>query len=326
MKNIDLKKIAIISGAFILLAVVIISGLHILESTVFNNEVVPEEPESSKTVESEGTEYYPRQDITTVLFMGIDAAGPVEQSEFFVNEGRADVVSLIIFDEKDEKADVITLNRDSMVEMPVLGFGGKHTGTTYGHLALSHTYGTGLEDSCENVKWTVSNLLGGIEIDYYISVKMDAIPVINDAFGGVTVNVKDDFSAVDPDITMGEYTLFGEEALTFIRARKELGDQLNVSRMERQKEYVKGFLEAFNAKTETDELFVFELYDSVDEYIVTDCSGETLANIADRYQDYELREIFSPKGENILSDGHYEFYIDEKDLYETVLRLLYSPK
>ena len=59
--------------------------------------------------------------------------------------------------------------------------------------------------------------------NYYISMNMDAIAILNDAVGGVTVNVTDDFSAVDPSITKGEVTLKGDQALTFIQTRKDVG-------------------------------------------------------------------------------------------------------
>lgn len=296
-----------------------------MESTVFNNEQEESLSSSSKTVEKDAVSYFPRQDITTVLVMGIDDEGTVEDSGRNRNNSLADVVALLIFDEGKEEINIIAFNRDSMVDMPVLEQG-KRVGAVNAQLALSHSYGSGLEDSCENTVWTVSDLLGGFEIDYYVAVNMGAIPVINDAVGGVTVNVTDDFSAIDPEITRGEFTLAGKQALTFIRARKNLGDQLNISRMERHKEYAYGFIEAFRAKTGGSAAFVLELLDSVNEYLVTNCAGEVAASMAERYQDYELGEIVSPKGENVLGEQYYEFYIDEEDLERIILEYLYAPK
>lgn len=328
MKNFSLKKLIFSGAAIVLLLGIIIGGLHIMESTVFNPENPAENSEStsSKTVEKENVKYFPRQDITTILLMGIDSLEEAQESEYYVNDGLADAVAVLIFDEKNKTINAIALNRDSVVEMPILGLGGKFAGTTVGQLALAHTYGSGLNDSCENVEWTVSNLLNGYEIDYYISLNMGAIPAVNDAVGGVTVNVKDDFSAVDSDIKKGEYTLMGDEALTFIRARKDLGDQLNISRMERHKEYVNGFMEAFRKKSEENNLFALDLYEAAEGYMVTDCSGDTLASLAERYEDYEMGDIVSPKGENVINKDHYEFHIDEEDLENIILEYLYAPK
>lgn len=323
------KKIILVVSAFVLLFVVIIGGLQILESTVFNNETILEPEQEiidTKTIEKDGIKYFPRQDITTMLLIGVDLTEKVESSGFYVNDGSADVVALVIFDEKNEKVDIISFNRDSIVEIPRIGLTGEKTGTFMGQLALSHTYGSGLEDSCLNTLETVSNLLGGVEIDYYAALNMGGIPALNDAVGGVTVNVTDDFSEVDESITKGEFLLKGEQALTFIRARKNLGDQLNISRSERHKEYVKGFLESYRTKTATDSLFGKKLIEATDGYLVTNCSANTLMGFSERYNNYELGEIVSPKGENVRGEEFYEFYIDEEDLENIVLKYLYTLK
>ena len=114
---------------------------------------------------------------------------------------------LLVFDENARECTVLYLYRATMLNMDVLGVRGEYAGTAYGQLALAHTYGTGLEDSCQNVKNTLMKYIHGLTIDYYVAMNMDAIPVLNDAVGGVTVTVVDDFSKVNPTITMGELTL-----------------------------------------------------------------------------------------------------------------------
>lgn len=287
------KKIILAVSAFVLLLVVIISGLHILESTVFNNEANLEPEQeiiSTKTVEKDGVKYFPRQDITTVLFIGVDITEKIESSGFYVNDGSADVVAVVIFDEKNEKIDIIALNRDSIVEIPRIGLTGQKTGTFMGQLALSHTYGSGLEDSCLNTLETVSNLFGGVEIDHYVALNMGGIPALNDAVGGVTVNVTEDLSGAGLDIPEGEYTLKGEEAKIFVRARMSVGDGMNSSRMERQKEYAFGFMEAFELKTEQNDFFALEVYEDVSEYILTDCSLDTISALLEKFENYEDRK------------------------------------
>ena len=55
--------------------------------------------------------------------------------------------------------------------------------------------------------------LPGLIIDYYVSMNMDAIGILNDAVGGVRVLVEDDFSEVDASIPMGITRLEGRQAL-----------------------------------------------------------------------------------------------------------------
>ena len=309
----------------ILVLAIVISGLHILESTVLFNGGEQSGSTQSKTIVRDGVAYFPRQDIKTMLVLGIDEDGPVKDSGSYNNKGEADMVSVVIFDEKNQRVDVLALNRDTMVNMPVLGIGGKQAGTTFGQLALSHTYGSGLEDSCENTRKTVSDLLYGISIDYYLAMNMDAISIMNDQVGGVTVEITEDFSRVDPSIGMGEVRLTGEQALNYVRIRKDVGDQMNLSRMDRHKAYMEGFLKALKQANQ-DEEFVFTAYDAVSPYIVTDCSAKVLSGMLSRYSDYTLGTVVTPEGENTLTETYYEFHADEEKLDEMILQLFYAPK
>lgn len=308
----------------ILVLVMIYSGLQLVESTVFSTG--GEVPRPSKTITRDGVDYFPRQDITVMMVMGIDEFGVMAPTDGPYNEGAADMVTLMIFDEKNEQTRILCLNRDTMMDVSVLGIDGRKAGTTFSQLALAHVYGTGMEDSCENTRDTVSDFLYGITIDHYVAANMDAITIMNDAVDGVTVTIKDDFSQIDPSLTMGEVTLMGQQAINFVRTRRNLGDQLNISRMERQKEYASGFMDAFRDKISQGETFALSLYEQVSPYIVTDCSTTVLTSMMERYADYEIVEIVSPAGENIMGEKYYEFYVDEEKLDDLILRLFYAPK
>ena len=321
-----IRDIAYFISILILVLVLVFSGLQILESTVLHQGVEQGDGFESKTIIRDGIEYFPRQDITTVLVMGIDKYGPVEESDYYTNTGLADMNMLLIFDETKAVTNILHLNRDTMLEMPVLGLGGKVAGTYYGQLALSHTYGTGLRDSSENTRNTISKFLYGVEIDYYVSLHMDAIAILNDAVGGVTVEVKEDFSDVDPTISMGTVTLTGEQALNYIRTRKDVGDQLNSSRIERHKQYMDGFSEAFRAKQATGIEFILDVYERIQPYMVTDCSANALIGLMESFGDYRVNEVVTPEGENVLSEKYFEFYVDEEKLDALILRLFYRPK
>lgn len=311
---------------FLLVSVVLFSGVKILESTVLRQNSSVEDSVSTKTIIRDGVAYFPRQDITVVMVLGIDRYDDMESSGFYRNSGDADMVSLLVFDEVRQVCDVLCLNRDSMVEIPVLGLGGKQAGTTYAQLALAYTYGTGLEDSCENVKSTLETLLHGLHIDNYVAMNMEAIVIMNDAVGGVTVDVTDDFSDVDPSITMGTVTLLGEQALHYVQTRKDVGDQLNVSRMERQKAYMTGFMESLQEVSQNDLDALLDAYDDASPYMVTDCSVTVLSNMVQKYGEYELGRILTPEGENHLGEEYYEFYLDEDALDALTLALFYAEK
>ena len=325
-KRRSVNRIVLFASILVLVLAVIMGGLRILESTFFYQEHPQEEAVPSKTVERDGVSYFPRQDITVILVMGIDDHGPAVSSGYYRNDGAADAVLLMILDQADETYSVVCLNRDMMVHMPVLGLGGKQAGTDYAQLALAHTYGEGLEDSCENTRTTVSALFHGITIDHYVSMHMDGIAIVNDAVGGVTVNVTEDFSMVDPGIPMGTVTLYGEHALNYVRSRKDVGSQLNITRMSRHQEYMNGMMSALSENIHSSDTFVLELYEDISEYIVTDCSVNVINSILNRCADYTLKEVVVPQGENVRGETYYEFYVDEEALFDLTLRLFYAPK
>lgn len=320
------KDIVFLAAILILVFVVLYSGLRILESAALLPGQMTETTPPSKTLQREGVSYFPRQDITTVLIMGIDRQGPVEASGSYMNSGSSDMNVLVIFDEASEKVTVLNLNRDTMLEMPVLGLGGKQAGTYFGQLALSHNYGTGLEDSCRNTVRTISDFLYGVEIDYYVAMNMDAVAILNDAVGGVTLEVTEDFSLVDPSIQKGTVTLMGQQAINYVRTRKNVGDQLNLSRIGRHEKYMTAFLKAFKETYRQDPTVVLSAYETVTPYLVTNCSANALSGMLDRFYDYELGEVVSPEGENVLGEKYYEFHVDAEKLDSLILRLFYAPK
>ena len=320
--KIDVVRVGVI---LLLILVAIVSLTQVVQHWVWGDDSGGQGSDT-KTVIKDGVAYFPRQDITVVLVTGIDQQGKVQSSGSYNNHGAADMVMLLIMDDANEKYDVLYLNRDTMLTMPVLGVGGKPAGTYFGQLALSHTYGSGLEDSCENTRQAVSDFLMGIRIDYYVSMNMDAVSILTDAVGGVTVEVEEDFSAVDPSITMGTVTLNGAQALNYVRTRKDVGDQLNLSRIDRQQKFVDGFKEAYRQCEGSDAAFFTTTYESVAEYLVTDCTMTTISNLCSRLGEYEFRQVYTVEGENVKGEKYYEFYADEEKLEDLTLQVFYAPK
>lgn len=321
------NKSVITTALIIILAVVVaFSGYKLFDALSGANTQVDTTEHTTKTVTFEGVDYFPRQDITVLMLMGIDERGEVTKSESYSNTGENDMVALAVFDEQDKTYSVLALNRDTMMDIHTLGVTGQPSGTIYAQLALAHTYGTGMEDSCENTVRTVSDFLSGLTVDYYVSMNMDAIAILNDAVGGVTVDVTDDFSKVDESITTGEVTLSGEQALSYVQTRKDVSDELNISRMERQKEYMEGFVSAFSSKVKESDTFVLETYDKIAPYIVSDCSVNSMSSMLNRYADYTLRDVVTPEGENVLTERYVEFYVDEAELEKLIIDMFYTKK
>ena len=128
-RKIPLRKILYVGAFFALLLVMLLSAVKILEATVLRGGEEGEAEYVSKTILRDGVEYFPRQDITVFLVLGIDRMGKVEQSDSYNNHGAADLAMLLVFDETEEELSVLHLNRDTMLTMPVIGIGGKQAPT-----------------------------------------------------------------------------------------------------------------------------------------------------------------------------------------------------
>lgn len=312
-----------IPAILFLVALFLLSGVKLLEALWIPRGEVQEQVKT-KTIVRDGISYYPRQDINVILLIGTDVEGKIQSSGSYNNKASADMVALLIFDEATEEFRVLSLNRDTMMDIPVLGLNGRQAGTVYAQLATSHNYGTGLSDSCENTRKAVSDFLYGITIDHYFSMNMDGIGILNDSVGGVQVRIEDDFSQVDTTLVQGTtMVLNGEQAYSFVRSRASVGSKLNISRMERQRQYMEGFVTSLQRTLETNSLFFAELWSDISDYAITDCSTVVLNRLAADYGQYRFAGSLTPEGDNVLADKYYEFYPDEALLDELILELFY---
>ena len=117
-KRQTLLKALVACIALILVLGIVYSGLQILELTVFYGQEREFQVET-KTITRRGVKYFPRQDISVILLMGINQPGTVHPEK--PNHGNsADMVALVVVDEATESWSVLNLNRDAMVDMPEL--------------------------------------------------------------------------------------------------------------------------------------------------------------------------------------------------------------
>ena len=120
--------------------------------------------------------------------------------------------------------------------------------------------------------------------------------------------------------------LTGEQAITYVRTRQGLGDQLNVTRMARQREYMVGFLEALRDSISDSATFALDAYEKTKEHVVTDCTTSGLTALVNRLVGYELEDVVSIEGQNVAGEQFMEYHVTQEDLDKVVLKYLYAPK
>ena len=275
-------------------------------------------------IEFEGETYRLKEGLETILVLGLDKFSD-ELSDSYNNNQQADFVLLFIIDDEAKTYKAVHLNRDSMVEMNVLGVAGDKIGTVKGQLALSHAYGNGREISCRNTANAVSKMLLGMEIDHYVSVTMDAVPAYNDLVGGITLEILDDFTSIDETMVQGEtVTLMGDQALYYVRSRYGLDDPSNNNRMKRQRQYLEALFEKSKELALTDDGFIARVGLKMTDYIVSDCSGNRLEETLRKLSEYTFEDTLTIKGETVMGEKFLEFYPNEDSVKEVVIDCFYE--
>lgn len=256
----------------------------------------------------------------SVLVMGIDSIITPDNSR--ADSLQADFIALIVIDKLDHSFSVLHLNRDTMTDITQIDADGNKYGTYFAQLALAHTYGGNGKLQCRNTVTAVENLLYNVKINHYISFTMDAIPIINDSVGGVTVTLEHDLTDVGAEFTKGAtVTLKGDNALKFVRYRSAAATTSNLERMERQRQYITAF-----AKQYVDDNFdnALETLVDISEYVVSDLTANQLSVLAERLQTYSHGETLTLAGEAVKTDTYVEYYVDEAAAQKTVIDLFYK--
>lgn len=288
----------------------------------------PTKDTAEETIRHHGTDYVLKDSLETFLFIGLDTFEKTTDSDAYNNDRQADFLLLLVLDNAEKNCRVIHVNRDTMAEMNVLDVASNKIGTVTKQIALSHTYGNGREVSCQNTANAVSKLLMGINIDHYVSVTMDAVPVYNDFVGGVTVEILDDFTASDPAMVEGAtLTLTGEQALRYVRSRQGLDDPSNNNRMKRQKQYLEALYTRSCALAAEDEEFIARAALQLEEgHLVSDCLGSRLTALLEKVASYELLGVSDIAGETKMGERWLEFYPDEQSVKDIVVECFYQVK
>lgn len=297
-----------------------------LESTVESDTAVVEKWQEGD-VSYNGRKYRYNTSIKTYLFMGIDKTGTVEEAEDGISGGQSDAMFLLVSDAKARKLSVIAINRNTMTAIDVYDREENYVGQYNLQICLQHGYGDGMRTSCLRSVDAVSRLFYNLPISGYLSLQMEGIPMLNDAVGGVTVEVMDDLESQELGVSLkqGEtVTLDGNEAYVYLRSRdlEEFGSASK--RLERQQQYLLGFLPRAKQAAAGGESAVMKVYNAISDYSVTNIDFVNLVIEAKNYT-FDDSCIYSVPGELIMGTQFEEYYVDDEALYEMVLEIFYEP-
>ncbi|MBF2025881.1 MAG: LCP family protein [Oscillatoriales cyanobacterium C42_A2020_001] len=164
-----------------------------------------------------------------ILIMGIDRVPGAKEGTNEIFTGRSDTMLLLRVDPVADTVSLLSIPRDTQVELPGIGTDKINDANVQGGATLAAR--------------TVSSVLNGVTIDRYVRVSTDAFRELVDLIGGVEVNVpkpmvyEDKTQKLKINLSPGLQTLNGDQAEQFARFRgDDLGD---IGRVQRQQALLK---------------------------------------------------------------------------------------
>lgn len=236
----------------------------------------------------------PNKDNFSVLFLGLDDRdGSLK--------GRTDALLLATFNKDEGTIKMISIPRDSRVEIP-----GRVNLDKINH---AHAFG-GLDMTIA----TVENLFD-IPIDYFVKLNFDAFIEVIDALGGIEVEVPFTFEEMDSidqksAITLNEglQNLNGEEVLAFARMRKK-DPRGDIGRGERQQQVLAAIIKkgaSFSTLTKFDDVLA-----SIETNLATNLSFGNILSLHSYSSGLKDIESLSLKGNDLTHNRIYYYELEE---------------
>ncbi len=295
---------------------------------------VPETSEGAQPEEKEGIfvtykgkQYKYNENIINFLCLGIDKDVPIEEKRTGDIEGLADAVLIASVDVEDGLVQLLAIPRDTIVPVKVMDSSGNFNRNENVQITMQYAYGRTAEESCELMAETVSNLLFRLPIQRYCSINFEAVPTLNDAIGGVDVEVLEDIYGEHCTLYAGTTAhLDGYEALDYIRWRDEWVAESSMGRLERQKQYMLNYFNQAKDEIRNDLSLPVKVFQELEGNMCTNVTVSDITYLVPELLDITLdtENIAMVPGEVVQGETLEEYHVDEDALKELVISRFYE--
>lgn len=296
------------------------------------NDLVVEQanPKYEETVEYNGHTYIYDKNKVAFAFIGVDSEKVGKNDGLIGTSGQADTDMVAVVDTATGKVSIITVPRDTMVDIDLYSTDGKFLRTENMQVCLSYAYGDGAESSCKNTITALSRILANVPIEKYFVLDLKGIAPLNDAIGGVTVESLYDFP--DQNIKKGDkVTIMGDFAETYVRKRDTNTINASLNRTARQSQYIKAYAEQLRKAVTSDFSTISNLYNTASKYSQTNISLSDVTYLASVVLQHGVTEVnqYTIDGEmkassEVSEDVFAEYYADSDSVMEIVLNCFYQ--
>lgn len=329
------------------MAFVIITGTIITVGTMYNlgcnsiqkttGQVVQgcnmDGADLNQTIMYQGSEYIYKKGIVNILVLGVDNEHGMSDNVTPGELGQADAIYLVSIDTYNDQIHIMGIPRDTMTSIQIMDEDNKYFNMQTFQITLQYAYGDNCKSGSKLMAKAVSPLLYDIPISRVCVVNLNAVQVLNDAVGGVTVKVEEDFTdesgeVVDPDFYKGNtVTLHGKQALLFVRERDCSIFASSMTRVSRQEQYIDAFVDEAKRKLKTNKLLAFEIYNKLlkEDYIYTDLTKSECVylGLQASKMSFSKDNIVTVSGMMKKGDRFEEYYVDPDALKQQVIDMFY---
>ena len=327
--------ILLLLAVAVLLVILVIFSRGNKENSLTSTEYVKTTEDASSgtdkwqegVISYNGKNYRYNTSIKNYLFLGVDQDGPVVKAKDGISGGQSDAMFLLVADDRNKTLSVIAINRNTMTNVKVYDEDGEYVNTSRLQICLQHGYGDGMRVSCLRSVDAVSELFYNLPISGYLSMNMDALPIINDAIGGVTVEVLDDLENTGKNVSLkkGEtVTLTGDDAYVYLRSRDTSVFDSAGERLNRQMQYMTALFAKMKIVTESNPSIFKTINSSIKDYTVSSMDFVKLAEMSADYT-FDESHMYTIPGETVQGEVFEEYNVDDPALYEMILDIFYEP-
>lgn len=275
-----------------------------------------------------GEKFTYRKDVINILCLGIDKAEAMEKKIESRNMlGMADAILLASIDTEKKELKIIAIPRDTMTNVTALSETGEPKEKINLQLCYQYSFGGRAEQSGELMTQAVSELLYNVPIEKFCAINFEALPVLNDAIGGVDVVVQEDLTAQEPKFVLGEEIhLEGGLALKYVRERNKTVVDSVVLRTQRQKQYALAFLEKAKKAVADDMSIPITVFQELQENMSTNVSIADITYLVPELLEMSISEdiIQMLPGESVPGEEFLEYHVDKDALKELVIDTFYE--
>lgn len=267
--------------------------------------------DSIRFMVSPGQTAFQGKDKMIILCLGVDQNW-TDRNIMYTKNARTDTIFLISIDSKAEEFNVLSIPRDTWVQLS----------ETQGSDKINAAYAYG---GIKQAKKCIENFLG-INIDHYVLLKVRTTENMVNAIGGIEVYVEKDMNYDDNwghlhvHLKKGLQVLNGQQSVGYARFRHD--EESDWGRIRRQQQVINALIKEFRKPANL--LRMDKIAKVIHEGIDTDMTLTQLLDLARLYKEFDRKNMKTGviKGDDALTDDGVSYIKPNEEEKNALVRKL----